>query len=359
MATQLFALGGERHSHWTLAFVGFVIGLPVFFSVGLVLLVPLVMPLARRRLAPGFYFTLPLVTGLSVAHGLIPPHPGPLAAVTVLKADIGKTMLYALGIGLPTLVLCGPLLATWLAKRVRIRPGATSGEAPRQQAPEVREGSFGLALFTLLLPILLMLAAALADLLLSTRNPWRRGADLAGNPLVAMVAGVLFAYCSFGLARGYSAAHIGKLAEESLAPVASILLVVGAGGGFSRVLTHCGVGNSLAVWANSLGVSPLLLGWLVAGLLRIATGSATVAITTAAGLLAPLAAADARLNRELLVVSLGAGSLILSHVNDSGFWLVKEYLDLSVVHTLQTWTVIETAISVVGLVGVLLLSLVF
>jgi GntP family gluconate:H+ symporter len=357
IATRLIELWGPRRAHWTVTLLGFVLGLPSFFSVGLVLLVPIVLSLTYRSGAPRLFFTLPLVAGLSVAHGLVPPHPGPLAAVAVLKADIGKTILYSLLVGLPTVVLCGPLLGCWLAKREKNDARGTEVPPPElRPIGRSKTASFGLATLTVLLPVGLMLGATAADLVLSPDNAWRRWADFAGSPLTAMSVAVLFSFWSFGFSCGFNAAQIGGFCEECLAPVGSILLVVGAGGGFSRVLIYSGVGNSFAVWANGLGISALVLGWILAALMRVATGSATVAITTAAGLLAPMASTTAGPNRELLVLALGAGSLILSHVNDSGFWLVKEYLHLSVTQTLRTWTVIETAISIISLVLVLLLN---
>jgi GntP family gluconate:H+ symporter len=356
IATRLIGISGEKRAHWTVAFLGFVIGLPVFFSVGVVLLVPVVLAIGRQASAPRLFFTLPLVAGLSVAHGLVPPHPGPLAAIAVLKADTGETVLYSILVGLPAVALCGPLLGCWLSGRAQANgEGMITGQLTQPVARSKTAG-FGWAIFTLLLPVGLMLGATITDLLIAPGSGWRRWADFLGSPLIAMLAGVLFSFWSFGLACGFQFSQVGRFCEQCLTPVGSILLVVGAGGGFSGVLIHSGVGNSLAVWANSLGIPPLLLGWVLAGLMRVATGSATVAITTAAGLLAPLATATANLNRELLVLSMGAGSLILSHVNDGGFWLVKEYLELSVTQTLRTWTIIETGISIIGLLLVLLLN---
>jgi GntP family gluconate:H+ symporter len=207
------------------------------------------------------------------------------------------------------------------------------------------------------LPVLLILIATVADLVLPFGNAFRTTVDWLGSPVVAMLIGALFSLWSLARNKGFDKHQLSKLSEECLAPVAAILLVVGAGGGFSRVLIDTGVGSAVARQATASGISPLVLGWLVAALIRVATGSATVAITTASGLLAPMTAANPSLNRELIVVAMGAGSLMLSHVNDGGFWLVKEYLDLTVTQTLATWTVLETAISIVAFVLVLLLGL--
>jgi GntP family gluconate:H+ symporter len=345
---------GPQRLHWTLMLVGFVVGIPVFFTVGLVLLVPILFTIVQESKRPLLFLAVPMVAGLSVAHGLVPPHPGPMAAVAALGADPGKTLALALAIGLLAAVLSGPLLGRILANRVQLASTSataiTAEPASRKAAPP----SFGIALFTILLPVLLMLAATVADLVLPSRATVRSWIDLAGSPIAAMLIATLFAFYSFGTARGFTRSELLKFSETSLAPAAGILLVVGAGGGFNRVLVASGVGDAMATVAQSVQLSPLLLGWLVAALIRIATGSATVAITTAAGIVAPFAAKLPGTNLELLVIATGAGSLILSHLNDGGFWFVKEYLGLTVPQTLQTWTVVETTIAVVVLLLVLL-----
>jgi GntP family gluconate:H+ symporter len=354
IALTLIRAFHERWTPWAIAFAGFIVGLPVFFGVGLVLLAPVVLTIAKQARMPVMRLGLPLVAGLSVAHGLVPPHPGPIAAVQFLKADVGKTLLYSVLIGLPTVLLCGPLLGGFLARHQKQEPEETA----HSEITLTNKRSLGAvpALVIILLPVLLMLLATIAGLTLTKSNSWRSYVDFAGNPTVAMLIAVLV---SLGLAVAvckFDRHQLAKIAEESLAPVATILLVVGAGGGFSRVLVNSGAGDALANLAKECKISPLLLGWIAAALVRLATGSATVAISTASGLLAPIAAVTPGLNRELLVVSMGAGSLILSHVNDGGFWFVKEYLNLSVTQTLQTWTIIETAISLAAVVFAIILS---
>jgi len=227
---------------------------------------------------------------------------------------------------------------------------------PVAPAPPGNAPSFGLTVFTILLPVLLMLLATLADLTLEKEYWLRQSADLIGHPAVAMLVAVLFSFYSFGFARGFSRDAMAKFANDCLAPVASMLLVVGAGGGFSRVLNQGNVGKAIAELAGGAHLSPLLLGWFVAALIRVATGSATVAITMAAGIMAPIVAGAPGVRLELLILAMGAGSTILSHVNDGGFWFVKEYFNLTVPETLKTWTVMETIISVVALVLVLALD---
>ncbi len=357
IANTIIHAGGKRWLPWTMALAAFVIGIPVFFAVGLVLLVPIVVTVARQTSTPILRLGLPLVAGLSVVHGLAPPHPGPIGAVEILKADLGQTIAYALLIGLPTTILAGPLFGSWLGRDAQVEPGHLAGQfAPRASGRS--SPGFILALFTMLLPVLLMLLGTIGEIGLARDSGFRAWLSFLSNPLVAMLAASLFGWWSFGLARGLGSQRLLRLSEECLGPVAQILLVVGAGGGFSQVLIQGGVGGAMASMAARWHLAPLLLGWLAAALIRIATGSATVAITTAAGLLGPVAAATPGVNRELLVVAMGAGSLMLSHVNDGGFWLVKEYFNLSVTQTLKTWTVSDSMVSITALGLTLLLSLV-
>jgi gluconate:H+ symporter, GntP family len=345
--TLTSAFGSSRLS-WTMLLVGFIVGIPVFFTVGVVLLVPILYQLVQSTRQPLLALGIPMLAGLSVVHGLLPPHPGPMAAIGVLQADTGKTIFYALVVSIPTVIIAGPVLGRFLAIRMPTNGAQISAPVAQGHVPRSTPGFF-LALFTITFPILLMLAAAVAAILLPKSSPVRSGLEMVGSPLVAMLLATLFALYSFGSARGFNRQELLKLSEECLGPAGSILLVVGAGGGFNRVLVASGTGNAIASLAASLELSPLLLGWLVAALIRVATGSATVAITTAAGIVRPLAVTVPGTNLELLVLAMGAGSLILSHVNDGGFWFVKEYLGLTVPQTLRSWTVLETVISVVAL----------
>jgi gluconate:H+ symporter, GntP family len=356
VATTLIHALGEARLPWTMLLIGFLVGIPVFFTVGVVLLVPILFTLLKETRQPLLSLGIPMLAGLSVVHGLVPPHPGAMAAIGITKADPGKTILYSLGIGFAAAVVAGPLLGRFLAKRVQLGPAAAVAREFSSAGSQVRPPCFLLAVFTITLPVLLMLLATMADLLLAKNHPARQGFEFIGSPVVAMLMATLFSFYSFGTARGFRGPKLLHLAESCLAPAGSILLVVGAGGGFNKVLVSSGVGEAITSLAQSASVSPLLLGWGVAALIRVATGSATVAITTAAGIAAPFAATVPGTNMELLVVATGAGSLILSHVNDGGFWFVKEYFGLTVTQTLRTWTVMETIISVVALFFVLLVN---
>jgi gluconate:H+ symporter, GntP family len=347
---------GERRLDWALMLSGFVIGLPVFFQVGLVLLAPVLFTATRQTGTPLLRLGLPMVAALSAAHGLVPPHPGPLAAIERLGADPGLTLFYSLIVGLPVAIVAGPVFARLITRRVHAEPGSMADQFTAAPSP-ARAPSLGITLLTILMPVLLMLGAALAQAVLA-EGPLRRALEFAGLPLMAMLLSTLLALVTFGRACGFSRERILRFADESLPPIAGVLLVVGAGGGFGRVLDAAGVDTAIAQAMGGLALSPLVLGWAIASLLRLSVGSATVAVVTAAGIMAPVLDALPGVNRELMVVAIGAGSLIASHVNDGGFWLVKEYLNMTVPQTFATWTVLETIIAVAALGLVLALALV-
>lgn len=357
IATTLIAMFGESRVHWAIMFVAFIVGIPVFFQVGFVLLVPLVFTIARRTGMSLVKIGIPLVAGLSVVHGLVPPHPAAMLAVGAYDADVGLTIAYAILVGLPTAALAGPIFASWVAPRIALpadNPVAAQfeGGVPREMP------GFAISVLTVLLPVLLMLCASAADVALATTSPLRSALDFIGSPIVSLLVALLFSFWSLGYRQHFTRDQILKFANDCLAPTATILLVIGAGGGFNRVLLESGVGKAIADVALGSHASPLLLAWIVAALIRVATGSATVAMTTAAGIVAPIAVVTPGTSAELLVLATGAGSLVLSHVNDSGFWLIKEFFNMTVPQTLKTWTVAETIIGVAGLAFTMLLSLV-
>ncbi len=355
IAETFVRAAGEKRIHWALMLGAFVVGVPVFFGVGVVILIPVVFTIAREAKLPLLYLGIPVVAGLSVSHGLVPPHPGPLIAIEKLGADTGKTIFYSILVGLPAAIIAGPLFGKFISRRVTVEPGGIGRQLSKSSLREKRP-RFAVALVTILLPVLLMLSATVADLSLLKSDRFRVWADFAGSPLFAMLVAVLFSFWSFGTSCGFDRAQILRFTEDCVGPAASILLIVGAGGGFSKVLNYAGVDEAMAASVKTWNISPLLLGWLIAAAIRIAVGSATVAITMASAIMAPVAAAAPGTKPELLVIALGAGSLIASHLNDGGFWFVKEYFNMTVPQTLKTWTVMETIISVVALVLVLLLG---
>jgi GntP family gluconate:H+ symporter len=359
IATTLIDLFGERRVHWAIMIVAFIVGIPVFFQVGFVLLIPLVFTIARRTGMSLVKIGIPLVAGLSVVHGMLPPHPAAMLAVTAYNADVGRTILFGLLVGLPTAALAGPIFASWIAPRIvlpAINPMAEQLEGGSGGSSENAPG-FGISLFTVLIPVILMLLASAADVMLDPASPALPVLHFIGNPIVALLLALLFSFWSLGRARHFTRAEVMKFCNDCLGPTAPILLVIGAGGGFNQVLVQSGVGRAIAAVAIGSHASPLILAWIVAALIRVATGSATVAMTTAAGIVAPIAIATPGTHPELLVLATGAGSLVLSHVNDAGFWLIKEFFNMTVPQTLKTWTVAETIIGVAGLGFTLLLSL--
>jgi GntP family gluconate:H+ symporter len=296
---------------------------------------------------------------------MVPPHPAAMLAVGAYQADVGRTIAYAILVGLPTAALAGPIFASWIAPRIALAAespigaqfaggGGGAGGVPRAMP------GFGIALFTVLLPVILMVCASTADVALDPASSLRSTLDFVGSPIVSLLLALLFSFWSLGYRQRFTRDQILMFANDCLGPTATILLVIGAGGGFNRVLLESGVGNAIADVALGSHASPLLLAWTVAALIRVATGSATVAMTTAAGIAAPIAAATpgGATHAELLVLATGAGSLVLSHVNDAGFWLIKEFFNMTVPQTLKTWTVAETIIGVAGLGFTMLLSLV-
>ena len=355
IATTMIGLFGEKRVHWAIMFVAFIVGIPVFFQVGFVLLIPLVFTVARQTGTSLIKIGLPLVAGLSVVHGMVPPHPAAMLAVTAFNADVGRTIVYALLVGLPTAALAGPVFATWIAPRIQLP--AHNPLAVQFESVDTRETpGFGITIFTVLLPVLLMFGASAAEVTLDVASPLRHALAFIGNPIVSLLIALVFSFWSLGSRRKFSRDEILKFCNDCLAPTATILLVIGAGGGFNKVLLESGVGRAIAAAAIGTNTSPLVLAWVVAALIRVATGSATVAMTTAAGIVAPIALLRPGTPPELLVLATGAGSLVLSHVNDAGFWLIKEFFNMTVPQTLRTWTVAETIVGVAGLGFTLLLS---
>jgi GntP family gluconate:H+ symporter len=354
----ILARANGRTMPWAMALIAGIIGLPLFFEVGIVLLIPVVLLVAKRGGHSLMRVGIPALAGLSVMHGLVPPHPGPLAAIDSVDADLGVTLALGVLVAVPTLVIAGPVFARYAARWVDVTP--PEGLIPQRPSEQLdRRPAFGATLATVLLPVVLMLAKALVDIIVDDpEDPVQRTFDVIGDPLIALLAAVVVGLFTLGRAAGFGRDRLSRTVETSLAPIAGILLIVGAGGGFKQTLIDAGVGRMILDVSEDWNISALLLGWLIAVGIRLATGSATVATISAAGLVAPLAADMSTTHVALLVLAIGAGSLFFSHVNDAGFWLVKEYFGMSVGQTVRTWSVMECLISVVSLVFVLLLSLV-
>jgi GntP family gluconate:H+ symporter len=347
---------GEKNVHWAMVFIAFLVGFPIFFEVGFVLLIPIAFNVARRTGTSMLLVGLPMVAGLSVVHGLVPPHPAAMIAVGEYQANVGRTIFYALLVGIPTAIIAGPIFAKWIAPKIQLPAHNPLEEQFIHADTERVLPGFGITLFTIMLPVVLMLLGGWADLIAARGTALNDFLLFIGNSVVALLIATLVSFYTLGLARGFNRDSILKFSHDCLAPTAGITLLVGAGGGLNRILVEAGIAKEIVAFSSDMALTPLAMGWLVAALMRIATGSATVAMSTAAGIVAPIAIAAGYPHPELLVIATGAGSLILSHVNDGGFWLIKEYFNMTVTQTFKTWTVLETIISIVAFALVSLLA---
>lgn len=349
IASCLIAALGPSRLPIALTITGFVVGIPLYYNVGFVLLVPLIFSLVYQSGRPAVALAIPLLAGLSIAHGFLPPHPSPVALVSAIQADMGTTLLYGIVVGVPTLIVAGPVFAMSL-HRIRAQPAAVfkAAEVPESELPGVFN-SFA----TALLPVVLLAATTL----LAMARPDLNGAlSVLSNPLVVMLVSYAVAIVSLGLARGQRFSQVMQGPAEAMREIAPILLIIAGAGALKQVLVVSGVSAELGAQLAGLPVPPLVLGWLVATLIRICLGSATVAGVTAGGIVAPLVQSSG-VDPNLMVLAIGAGSLMCSHVNDSGFWMFKEYFGLSLQDTFRSWTLMETLVGVVGLLFVMLLSL--
>ncbi len=336
---------GIKRLPWAMLLAGFITGIPVFFEVGILIVLPLVISLHKTSKQNLLLIGLPAIAGLSIAHGLIPPHPGAIAAIGIYNANMGKVLLYSLIIAIPSAILAGPVFAKWITKR--INPEQESGLIKMEDIDNKKLPGTGISFLVILLPVILMIFSALVPFI-GLSGGVKKFFGFIGSPLIALLISVFAAIYFLGFRQGLNKNRMKTLVEECFVPVGSILAIIGAGGGFKQILIDSGVGDTIGEMAQHFSLSPLVLAFIIAGLIRIATGSATVALTTAAGIVSPIIQHMTGVNLELLVIATGAGSLMFSHVNDAGFWMVKEYLGLSVPETLKTWTVLETILSFVA-----------
>ena len=339
------------------ALIAFIVGIPMFFEVGVVILIPVVLFAARRAKAPVVLLGIPALAGLSTLHAFVPPHPGPLTAIGALNANLGITLALGLIVAIPTVIISGPLFGKLAAKWVPIAAPENTAEAEAPKSAENRP-SFTSAIAVILLPVVLMLASSIVDLTGQSETVWGRALAFIGTPLVALLITTIFAMVVLGYMQKFTRDAVNGMVGQSFSSVAGIILIVAAGGGFKQTLVDSGIGDVIANSITESAMNPLIAGWLVAVLIRLATGSATVATVTASGIMVPLATGMSPTHLAMLVLAIGAGSVFFSHLNDAGFWLVKEYFGMTVGQTLKTWSLMETILSVTGLGCVMLLSLV-
>ncbi|KAA9177198.1 gluconate transporter [Delftia sp. BR1] len=367
LASAILQRTSERMIPWAMTLVAFVIGIPMFFEVGLVVMLPLIFSVARKlesnerfKGSAYVYVGVPVIAALAAMHGMVPPHPGPLTAIATLHTTVGPTMLYGFLAVIPAMVLGGPLYGAFITPRMSTRPDAALLEQFTSGKKEGGEGSapsIGMGVLCALLPALLMLVHALAEVLLPKDSGLLHAAAFLGNPLVAMLLGVVFASITLGYLRGADAEKLRDALGQSLKPIAGIMLIIAGGGAFQQILTSAKVGDAIVHMTQQFALPPLVLGWMIAMLLSVSTGSATVGIVGAAGLLAPLAASDPSLNVPLLALAIGCGSLFFNYANHAGFWMVKESFGMSMGEATKTITVVQSIVSFVGLLMVLLFNL--
>lgn len=343
---------GVKYVQWAVVLAGFIVGIPMFYSVGFVILIPLVFTVAATTGLPLIYVGLPMLASLSVTHGFLPPHPAPTAISGMFNADIGKTLVYGIVIAIPAIIVAGPLFARTI-KNVKATP-LKEFYNPIVLKDEEMPGLWT-SILTALLPVILIGFATVSDSFLPDDSIAGLTVQFLGDPVIAMLISVLVAIYTLGLSRGKKMTEIMDSVSQAISSITMILLIIAGAGALKQILSDSGVSNYIAEMMIGSSISPLILAWLIATVIRVCVGSATVAGLTAAGIILPLINSTGA-SPELMVLAIGAGSLMLSHVNDSGFWLFKEYFNLSLKDTLRTWTVMETTVGIMGLIGVLILN---
>jgi Gnt-I system high-affinity gluconate transporter len=352
IATVMMKLFGEKYIQWALMITGFIIGIPLFYNVGFVLMVPLIFSVAYKYKLPAVYIGVPMLASMSVTHGYLPPHPAPSALVGLFHADMGRTLVYGMIIAIPAVILAGPVYSRTLRHIVSTPlEGLVAAELPEDRLPGAAN-----SLLSSLLPVMLLMVTTLVPLLFQASGTWKTLLAFFGDPSIILLLSLAVATYTLGIGNGLSMKKVMHLYEEAIKDIAVILLIIAGAGALKEVFTDSGVSREIATALQEWPVHPLILGWLIAAIIRVCLGSATVAGLTAAGIILPLMN-RLHVNPNLMVLSVGAGSLMFSHVNDGGFWLFKEYFNLSIKDTLRSWSVMETIVSVVGLGGVLLLNL--
>lgn len=353
ITSRLVKAFGIKNIQLALMLTGFIVGISLFYDVGFFIMIPLVFTIAASTGLPLLYVGLPMLASLSVTHGYLPPHPAPTAIVAMFNADFGKTMIYGIIVAIPAIIVSGPILSKALSK-IDAKP---LQEFISQKPLEEKElPGFWTSFFSALLPVILIGISTIAGFILKEDNVVRKILGYIGNPVIAMMLSVLFAVYTLGMARGRKIPEIMNSLTHSVISITTIMLLIAGAGALKQVLVDSGVSTYIGELLSKSTLSPLFLGWLIATVLRFCVGSATVAGITTAGIVLPMVSGTG-VAPELMVLAIGSGSLMLGHVNDGGFWLFKEYFNLSVKDTLRTWTIMETSIGIMGLVGVMFLSL--
>lgn len=351
IASGLMRMFGERNMQWAMMITGFVIGIPLFYNVGFVLVIPLIFSVAYRFNLPPVYTGVPLLASLSVTHGFLPPHPAPTALVAQFHADLGTTLIYGMIIAIPTVILAGPFFASTL----RNLKSSSNGILTVKPIQEDKLPGLAISILSAMLPVVLITLTTVFDNLVKDAGTLKPVILFFADPAIVMVLSLAVATYTLGLRMGTSIKVVMDIYGDAIKDVAGLLLIMGGAGMLKQVLTDSGVSTEIGNMLNGLDVHPLLLAWFIACVIRVCVGSATVAGLTAAGIVAPLLSRP-DVNPNLMVLSVGAGSLMFSHVNDGGFWLFKEYFNLSIRQTIRSWSLMETIVSIAGIIGVMALS---
>jgi Gnt-I system high-affinity gluconate transporter len=353
ITSSLTKIFGTKYIQWGMALAGLIIGIPLFYTAGFIVVVPLIFAIAATTRLPLLYVGIPMLAALSVAHGFLPPHPSPTAIAEQLHANMSKTLIYGIIIAIPTISLAGPLFAKTLR---RYHPKPSNNILQIKPMPESEMPRIGISLITALMPVILLAVTAIILFSVSTKSMLGKIMEFIGDPNIAMLLSVLVAVYFLGIKRGKKIPFIMKQLEEAFKSISVILLIIAGSGIFMQVMSDGGVSVYIGEILKDMQLSPLILGWLIAAIIRVCIGSATVAGLTTVGIMMPILGINQHIRPELMVLSIGAGSLMFSHVNDGGFWLFKEYFNLTIKQTFLTWTIMETIVSVTGLIGVLILS---
>jgi len=351
IAGQMTKLFGIKNARWAFMAAGFIVGLPLFYSVGFMLLVPVAITVASRNNLPAVYIGLPLLASLSVTQGYLPPHPAPLFLVKQLGADMGTTLFYGIVIAVPAILISGGLYGSTVKKYItKPNPSFIAATLPAEKLPSV-----SISIFTVVLPVLLIAGSSITAPLLKNGSFLKNTVLFVGDATVSLLLTILFGLFSLGIYKHFSRQQINQHFIEAAKDIASLLLIFGGAGALKQVLTDGGVSQVIAEELQHTNMNPYVSGWTIAAIIRVCVGSSTVAGITTAGFIAPVLATG-HINPNLMVLSIGAGSMMFSHVNDTGFWLFREYFQLSLKDTIRTWSVMDTLVSVTGLLGVLALS---
>lgn len=351
IATGLMDVFGRKYIMWALVLTGFIVGIPLFYGTGFVLIVPLIITLSYRYNISAVYIGLPMLAALSVTHGFLPPHPSPTALVKQFNADIGITLLYGLIVAVPVILISGPLFSLSL-KKYTAKPLETF---KGKDIPEDQQPSMFNSVFTALLPVMLIALSTIVKLTVHTENSFTKLVQALGDPAIAMAITLLFACYSLGLNKGRTIKEVMQPMGEAVKDISMIIMILAGAGGLKEVLIQCGISTQIAGVLETMNVPPLVAAWSIAAVIRVALGSSTVAGLTTAGIVAPMILTSGA-DPNMMVLATGAGSLMFSHVNDPGFWMFKEYFNLSFKDCIKTWSLMESIVSITGLIAVLILN---